>query len=606
MKLWQRLDPRRHLGAAIGWAVFVVVTLFAIGAGAFAAAEAEHRVRADSERLLAQFATGIAHALAVNLETRRQVVRAMAEQIAASRDLESPALRRHLDTVQRHFPEFDWLGIANGQGRIVAATSDLRLGQDVSARPWFRQTVEPPTAPKSLHAPLAPAPTGLPAGELSAGAIEVAAPIQDETGRTTGALVAAISWAWIDRMKAELLSALDKQRRLGLELLVTSSDGAVLSGPSPWRGHPLSADADLSEGGVFLVGRAAGEEPKAGRPGWIVIVRQQAQAALARTDDVGHTVFLSVLVGGLLSAAVAVWFVRMLIRRLTRLAAQAQAMQRDGSGQLTVPAGRDEVSHIGAVLVEVVDQLRHEKHALERLNTELDQRVAERTTRIERLSDDARHAAVTRERLRLARDLHDTLAHSMMALLTQIRLVRKLRARFSNEQLEEELERAEAVATSGLTEARAAINQMRHNGVREVGLGPALSELLARFRERTGLAAELRVEASAGALADERTETAFRIVEEALRNVERHARARAVTLNLDSIVLPLGKEVAGEHTQRLRVEVADDGVGFDTAERPPGHYGVRGMQEQAALIGARLELISRPGHGTRLVFEFDA
>ena len=61
-----------------------------------------------------------------------------------------------------------------------------------------------------------------------------------------------------------------------------------------------------------------------------------------------------------------------------------------------------------------------------------------------------------------------------------------------------------------------------------------------------------------------------------------------------------------EHTQRLRVEVADDGVGFDTAERPPGHYGVRGMQEQAALIGARLELISRPGHGTRLVFEFDA
>jgi signal transduction histidine kinase len=257
-------------------------------------------------------------------------------------------------------------------------------------------------------------------------------------------------------------------------------------------------------------------------------------------------------------------------------------------------------------LAELVDHLQQEKHALRTLNAELDARVVERTARIERMADDARHAAVNRERLRLARDLHDTLAHSLMALLTQIRLVRKLRARWVESELEAELARIEEVAASGLTDARAAITQMRHNGVRETGLGPALQESLRRFRERTGMAATLKAEPAAAELANERAETAFRIAEEAIRNVERHAQARSLTLQLSVVSAPGRGAADAGAVQRLKLEIADDGVGFDPAVPRPGHYGLRGIEEQASLIGARLDLFSQPGQGTRIVIEFDA
>ena len=167
-----------------------------------------------------------------------------------------------------------------------------------------------------------------------------------------------------------------------------------------------------------------------------------------------------------------------------------------------------------------------------------------------------------RERLRLARDLHDTLAHSMMALLTQIRLVRKLRTCWGEAELEEELERAEAVAASGLTEARAAINQMRHNSVREAGLGTALQELTQRFRERTGLVVTLRADEKASGLTSEHAETAFRIAEEALYNVEHHAQAHEVHLSLDTVMAADRSAANQRPVQRVRLEVSDDGIGL--------------------------------------------
>jgi signal transduction histidine kinase len=215
------------------------------------------------------------------------------------------------------------------------------------------------------------------------------------------------------------------------------------------------------------------------------------------------------------------------------------------------------------------------------------------------MAEEARHAAVTRERLRIARDLHDTLAHSLMALLTQIRLVRKLRARLDAQELDAELGRAESVAITGLADSRAAIAQMRDNGVRETGLGAALQDLTRRFGQRSGVLATLHTDARLAKSTDERAETVFRIVEEALRNVERHAAARVVGVGLRQVPLP-------GQAGRFRVEVVDDGVGFDPALPRPGHYGLRGMQEQAALIGATLRVTSAAGQGTRIVFEIDA
>lgn len=604
MSLWQRLDPRLYLAAAIGWAVFTVVTLAALVAANLAADEAESRVRTDSERLLTQFATQIRHALAMSLETRRSVVQATAAQIVASSDRGNEALRRHLDAVQAQFPEFAWLGVADERGRVTAAAGGVLEGEEVSARPWFEKGrirpflggVHPAQMPDTSQAGAA--------GGQGQRFIDLAVPLTHVGGRNVGVLGAQLSWAWVERLQAELLRSLDTRRRL--DLLLAAEDGTVLVGPPDWLGRALTASADLSQGGTYLVGRHAEHRQEDGGLGWAVVVRQDVVTALGPARATRQVVFLSVLLAGLAAAAAAVWATRVLTRRLSALAGQALGVRSGTLQALSVPAGQDEVSRIGATLAEVVGHLQQEKHALQTLNAELDARVVERTARIERLADDARHAAVTRERLRLARDLHDTLAHSLMALLTQIRLVRKLRKRWPESELEAELARAESVAASGLTEARAAITQMRHNGVRETGLGPALQELLARFRERTGVAATLQAEPSAAALASERAETVFRIAEEALHNVERHAQAQGLTLQLGSASASERGPVDAGAEQRMRLEISDDGVGFDPAVPRPGHYGLRGIEEQAALIGARLELHSQPGQGTRIVVAFDA
>lgn len=589
-----RFDPRLHLAAAMGWAVFAIIALAALAAATIAAAEAERRTRADTEQLLAQFANQIRYGLAMNLETRRSIVQATAAQIVASSERSADALRRHLEAVQAQFPEFVWLGVADEAGRVIAATGGILHGETVAQKPWFQQGRQRVFLDETPSAP--PFEKKLPRF------IVVAAPISHAANLKAGALGAHLSWSWIERLQTELLRTLDTHRPL--DLLLVAEDGAILIGPARWVGRKRAADVDITEGGTFLVSRPTeNTDHDAGR-GWNVVVRQDAESALGPAHRTQQAVFLVVLLAGLVSSAAAVWATRLLTRRLAALADAVQAVRRGVRRALTVPTGADEVSHIGAALAETIEHLQQEKQALTTLNAELDARVAERTAHIGRLADEARHAAVTRERLRLARDLHDTLAHSLMALLTQIRLVRKLRGRFDAAELDAELGRAEAVAATGLTEARAAITQMRHNSVRETGLGPALQELLARFSGRSGVVASLHADPQTAGLAGERVETVFRIVEEALHNVERHAQARTMRVHMATID-PATDGAIGS-AGRVRVEIVDDGVGFDPARPRPGHYGLRGIQEQAALIGAQLGVHSRPGEGARIVLEFDA
>lgn len=592
---WARFDPRRHLAAAIGWSIFSVVALASLAAANLAASMAERTARADTQRLIAQFAVQVRHGLGMNVETRLAIISATAAQITASEDRGNEALRRHLEAVQAQFPEFAWVGVADAAGQVIAATGGMLEGLNVAQRPWFSAARDKPHLgevhqAQMLDKLLPAAPDGQPLRFVDA-----AAPVINNKGVVVGVIGGHLAWTWIERLQRDLIGALDTRRQL--ELILTTSDGLVVSGPQQWVGKRLG-DADLSEGGRYLVARHDDHaEVDAGLP-WVVAVRQPATAALAQAQVTRRTVFLGVLGAGLLAALVSVFLSHALTRRLGALAKGAQAVRRGERSQLAVPAGADEVGRIGGVVAELVDHLQREKQALATLNAELDQRVAERSARIERLAEESRVAAVTRERLRMARDLHDTLAHSLMALLAQIRLVRKLRARWGEAELDAELGHAEDVAASGLAGARAAITQMRHNGVQEAGLGTALRELLDRFNQRTGVLADLQTDASAAAMADERAETLFRIVEEALHNVERHANAKRVAVAL--------RQTGEAMAPRRWLSITDDGVGFDTAAPVQGHYGLLGIREQAALVHARLTVHSAPGQGTCIELEFPA
>jgi len=158
---------------------------------------------------------------------------------------------------------------------------------------------------------------------------------------------------------------------------------------------------------------------------------------------------------------------------------------RIGVAKLEVPRGHDEVAQLGAAFAKLIDELELERSELKSLSSELERRVAVRTGEVERLAEESRYAAIVRERLKMARDLHDTLAHSIMALLSEIRFIRRLQTH-DPAAVPGELARAEELAHDGLKEARAAITQMRVNAVRETGLGPALSNAFERFIDHTG------------------------------------------------------------------------------------------------------------------------
>jgi len=392
-------------------------------------------------------------------------------------------------------------------------------------------------------------------------------------------------------------------------MLVLNRAGVVVVGPEPlrnaaWNGllvdeaPPIEPPLDrtgaprferLPAGQTVLVARApVSIEGDGLRDAWQVqlsepkeIVYQRANALAVRIVWISTGLGLATAVLGALGA-------RHLTNRLKSLTRSAAAVGRGEIARIEVPSGHDEVAQLAAVFAKILDDLHQERSELLKLSGELERRVAVRTREVERLAEESRYAAVVRERLQIARDLHDTLAHSMMAMLSEVRLLRRLQAH-DPDSLPDELARAEQVAQAGMNEARSAIAQMRVNSVRDTGLGPALSKAVERFNDRTGLDVEFDVDPEAARFGDERAEVIFRMTEEALRNIERHAAASRVRVALRTV-----------DAAQLELRVEDDGVGFEPEASRPGHFGLVGLREQAQLIGAVFEIRSAPNQGTLL------
>ncbi len=322
--------------------------------------------------------------------------------------------------------------------------------------------------------------------------------------------------------------------------------------------------------------------------GWQVQLSESKEQVYRRANALGVRILWISISLGAATALLGALGARHLTDRLKRLTRSAAAVGRNEAERIEVPSGRDEVAQLAAAFAKVLDALHQERSELLSLSSELERRVAVRTREVERLAEESRYAAVVRERLKIARDLHDTLAHSMMAMLSEVRLLRKLEMH-DLKSLREELARAEEVAHEGLNEARTAITQMRVNAVRDTGLGSALGKAFGRFIDRTALSGEFIADPGAASFGDERAETLFRMAEEALRNIERHAMATRAVVTLETV----------DGTQ-LKLSIEDDGVGFDPGAPRQGHYGIVGLHEQAHLIGAHLCIDSAPGRGTTL------
>ena len=223
-------------------------------------------------------------------------------------------------------------------------------------------------------------------------------------------------------------------------------------------------------------------------------------------------------------------------------------------------------------------------------NARLYRRLAEREEMLERFATRTVEAQEL-ERRRLAGEIHDGISQRLVSLWYHLLAAEDALA--DPDGLRRELGVAKDLATEALQEARGAIAGLRPFVLDDLGLGPGLESLA---RSLSGV--EVDVEVDAVNLPAHVEVALYRIAQEALQNVVKHAEATTVLVRL----------LAGDEGTRLIV--SDDGLGFDADDADDAEdrhgYGLVGIRERAELIGGSLTLISRPGVGTTLEVDVPA
>ena len=203
----------------------------------------------------------------------------------------------------------------------------------------------------------------------------------------------------------------------------------------------------------------------------------------------------------------------------------------------------------------------------------------------------ARAVAAAETRQAIARDLHDSVSQTLFSVTLQVRTAQ---AQLRKAGLGEDHPAARALAEvselnqGALAEMRALIFELRPGALAEEGLAAAVSKHAAAVAAREGIDVDVTGPADRLPLRPEAEEQLYRLTQEALNNVIKHARTVAA-----SVVIAAGPA-------EVSVVIHDDGIGFDPSLGRPGHLGLSSMRERVTRLGGRLDIASAPGSGTTI------
>jgi len=238
-------------------------------------------------------------------------------------------------------------------------------------------------------------------------------------------------------------------------------------------------------------------------------------------------------------------------------------------------------------------------------NARLFQSVAHQSERLRELSARLVEAEET-ERRNLARELHDEIGQILSGLMMQLGIA-KSRLPKSAKSAQTILEGAEELIQEILWHTREIIAGLRPQVLDDLGLIPALRHLANEFQEDTGAKVEIKTNQIPNRLPAPMELALYRIVQEGLTNVRRHAQAHSVSIFLEKedgqMILSIRDDGRGFENQSARMYPGDNmesGGKWPTSE---GHFGLTGIQERAAQLGGRLQVTSAQGQGTTLRVE---
>ena len=191
------------------------------------------------------------------------------------------------------------------------------------------------------------------------------------------------------------------------------------------------------------------------------------------------------------------------------------------------------------------------------------------------------------ERAHIAREIHDELGQALTALKMDLSLL-TLKFGEATPQIREQVQELKGRVDAIIQVVRDVATALRPAAL-DLGILPGVEWLVEEFQKRSGIRCTVSVVDSDIAVGEDRSIVLFRIIQESLTNVSRHAEARNVQILLD------------HDAERIRLDVEDDGVGFDVdAARRKKTFGLLGIQERVIMLGGELRITSAPGHGTRV------
>ena len=310
---------------------------------------------------------------------------------------------------------------------------------------------------------------------------------------------------------------------------------------------------------------------------------------LAAVDDLENTQhgfwadlapFLSVL-GVLMAAALGGALARSVIDPVRRM---GQGMRSIASGDFTQPVQVENRDELG----ELANRINYTARELDKLQeatltAERDRALRERMTQVTTAQEE--------ERRRISRELHDDLGPSLAALGNRLRACQTI-VRTDPQRTEQELGEVAASLKGNVQEIRHLIYDLRPLALDQLGLEEAIKQQVDRFSQETGIQASFNMlwDVALDPIAEV---SIYRVIQECLSNVQKHAKASRVEVNLQAL------------NSDLELRVRDNGQGFDPKEATSGAaeqgVGLMSMRERAELLRGRISVQSRPGSGCEVI-----
>ncbi len=342
---------------------------------------------------------------------------------------------------------------------------------------------------------------------------------------------------------------------------------------------------------------------------WGVVVGQAEEEVMRPVSTLQERLFLLTLLsvaGALLVAWVAMRGITRPLARLTLAAESIAGGDLSGSVQM---GRRDEIGRLAAAFESMRHRLKLSLEEIQQWNRELESRVRQRTLELEGSRQEIAHlydelqqkerartelleqviAAQEEERKRIARELHDETSQAISALVFATEAA--ARQLDNGADVRAKLERMRLLAVETLEGVQRITFDLRPTLLDDLGLAAALRWYAESRLGDVGVRVHVEVAGTEVRLRPGLETAVYRVVQEAVTNVAKHAEATNVGITLEF------------RAQELVAEVEDDGRGFDVAGTRDGSrgMGLLGMRERMSLVGGNLEIRSRPGAGTRVV-----